>query len=88
MSDFRDGDRERIAVAAPRSRPLAPARARRPVGMGSDAGLSLIVVIALLATGGWAVGRVIEAEVAGALVGGFAGLVAGYAAIYLRYRDL
>ena len=88
MSDLRDGDRERIAVAAPRPRPIAPTRGRRPVGMASDAGLSLIAVIALLAAAGWAVGRVLDAEMAGALVGGLAGLVAGFAAIYLRYRDL
>jgi hypothetical protein len=48
----------------------------------------VIVVIALLAAGGWALGGTLNAQVAGALVGGFAGLVAGFAAIYLRYRDL
>ena len=88
MSDRRDGDRERIAVAAARPRPLAPVRGRRPVATASDAGLSLIVVIALVAAAGWCAGRVLDAEVAGALVGGLAGLVAGFAAIYLRYRDL
>ena len=37
---------------------------------------------------GVAVGGLIGARVAGGLVGGFAGMIAGFAGIYLRYRDL
>jgi hypothetical protein len=89
MADRRDEDRARIAVAAPRlpTRQLQ-GRGGRPVGSASEAGLSLIAVIALVAVVGWAVGGKLGAEVAGALVGGFVGLVAGFAATYLRYRDL
>ena len=80
---------ERIAVAAPRppSRPPAPARGR-PAGSASDAGLALLVVIGLLAAVGWLAGGPIGARFAGGLIGGFAGAIAGFTLLYMRYRDL
>ena len=89
MTGRLDEDRERIAVGAPRPRPPSrPLRQRPPATSASDAGLALLVVIGLLAAAGWLVGGLIGARFAGALVGGFAGAVAGFALLYLRYRDL
>ncbi len=79
---------ERIAVAAPRPRARLAAPTRRPVGSAGEAGLTLIVVIALVAAVGGAIGSRVDATIAGALLGGFGGLVAGFAAIYRRYRGL
>ena len=79
---------ERIAVAASRPRARPAASARRPVGSAGEAGLTLIVVIALVAAIGGTIGSRVDAAIAGELLGGFAGLIAGFAAIYRRYRDL
>jgi hypothetical protein len=87
MANRDDKDRERIAVAAQRStRPQRRSQGARPAA--TEAGVSLIVVIGLLAAVGWIVGGTAGAHLAGALVGGFVGLLAGFTAIYLRYRDL
>ena len=83
-----DESRDHIAVAAPRPPAHRREAQRRPVGSAADAGLALIVAVALVAAAGGAVGRLLGAAVAGSLVGGFAGLVAGFVAVYLRYRDI
>lgn len=83
----RDEDRERISVAAPR--PTKPERPQHQIRAAApDAGLVLLVVIVLIAAVGWALGSTAGAQFAGALLGAFVGLVAGFALIYLRYRDL
>jgi hypothetical protein len=89
MVDACDEERERIMVAAPRPTIRAPAsnvpgRAAGP----SDAGLALIFVIAVFAVAGVRVGHTVGAPIAGALVGGFLGTVAGFTGIYMRYRNL
>jgi hypothetical protein len=84
---LRPPDDERISVGAPRP----SRRQRQPKRRGSDAsgaGLTLIVVIALFAALGDYGGRHIGAATSGAIVGGFVGLLAGFGAIYLRYREL
>jgi ferric-dicitrate binding protein FerR (iron transport regulator) len=87
MGSVRQPEDERIPVAAPR-----PARhersPRRRLVDASGAGLTLIVIIAAFALlGAWA-GGTIGIPIAGALATGFLGLLAGFAGIYWRYRDL
>jgi hypothetical protein len=87
MPGLRQPEDERISVAAPRP----PRRQRAPRRRGADAsgaGLTLIVVIALFAALGDYGARHIGAAASGAIVGGFLGLLVGFAAIYLRYREL
>jgi hypothetical protein len=87
MAGIKQPDDERIHVAAPRP----PRRARPPRRRGVDAsgaGLTLLVVIALFAAGGDYLGGRFDVSAAGALVGGFVGLLVGFAGIYWRYRDL
>ena len=79
---------EHIPVAAPRPRAHTTAAPSRPVGSAGEAGLTLVTVIALVAALGGAIGSRVDATIAGALLGGFVGVVAGFAAIYRRYRDL
>jgi predicted lipid-binding transport protein (Tim44 family) len=84
----RPSEEARIPVAArrPGRRELPPAGRR--VGAAPDAGLALIAITAMLAVAGSLVGGVLGARMAGALVGGFVGLIAGFAGVYVRYRDL
>jgi hypothetical protein len=80
---------ERIMVAAQRPSTHPPnAHSQRQAAGGSDAGIALIAVIAVFAVLGVLAGDAIGARAAGALVGGFVGVVAGFAGIYVRYRDL
>jgi hypothetical protein len=84
---IRQPDDERIPVGAPRP----PRRERPPKRRGADAsgaGLTLIVVIAAFAALGDYGGRHIGAATSGAILGGFVGLLAGFGAIYVRYREL
>jgi hypothetical protein len=87
--DSRDATSDRIVVAAPRpSRRPPPVQRERHAAGASDAGLALIAVVAALAALGLMTGSALGAQAAGALVGGFVGVVAGFAGVYLRYRDL
>lgn len=83
----RNHDDEHIPVA--RARPTQRRPSHQRTGRdASDAGLTMIVVAALLtAAGAWA-GGLLGASIAGGLLGGFVGVVAGFAAIYARYRRL
>jgi hypothetical protein len=83
-------EREHISVAAQRpSKTARPQPTPRRAHVASEAGLALIVVIALFATAGGVVGSAMAGvPVAGALVGGFVGVIAGFTAVYLCYRDL
>ncbi len=87
MAGIRQPDDERIHVAAPRP-PQREQPKRRRAADASGAGLTLIVVIVLFAFGGDFAGRQLGVSTAGALTGGFLGLLAGFAGIYWRYRDL
>ncbi|MDX6684364.1 MAG: hypothetical protein QOF86_492 [Baekduia sp.] len=84
---LRPPDDARIPVATPRSRRHERPPKRRATD-ATGAGPTLIVVIALFAVGGDYAGRQFGAATSGAIVGGFVGLLSGFAAIYLRYRDL
>jgi hypothetical protein len=89
VAERRDEHPERIPVAAPRPRAIErPAGRKTPAAAASDAGLALIVVIAIFGVVGAAVGGMVDARAAGALVGGFLGVLAGFAGVYIRYRDL
>ena len=86
---WQDEERERVMVAAPR--PATRAQTSNAPGTAagaSDAGLVLIAIIAALAALGAVSGHAVGAQVAGALVGGFIGVAAGFAAIYRRFREL
>lgn len=50
--------------------------------------MAFIAVIALFAVAGRHVGAVVRAPIAGAVLGGFIGLLLGFTLTYLRYRDL
>lgn len=79
-------EEERIPVAAER-----PRRRRSPrhgVVDATDAGLTFIVVLGLLATGGAVVGGLLGLSVSGAILGATIGLPLAFAATYLRYRNL
>ena len=74
--------RERLApVRAHRSRPAAPASA-------ASAGTMLIATLVLFVIAGAELGRLIAAPIAGGIVGGFTGVIAGFCGIYLRFRSL
>jgi len=68
------------------------ARLPGPRGSGAEAmgaGMTIIVIVVLLAAGGVYAARAVDprAEFAGGLVGGLLGLVAAFAGVYTRYRD-
>ncbi|HEY4095480.1 MAG TPA: AtpZ/AtpI family protein [Baekduia sp.] len=87
MAGIRQPDDERIPVAAPRP-PRRAGSPRRRATDASGAGLTLIVAIALFAVGGDFAGGQLNISIAGALVGGFVGLLAGFTGIYWLHRDL
>lgn len=78
---------ERIPVGAPRPRHHLQ-HARGDVVDASGAGLTLIVLVAIVAALGALVGHQVGLDISGAIVGATLGLPAGFAAIYLRYRQL
>jgi hypothetical protein len=53
-----------------------------------DSARLIVVIAAFAALGDYYGGRHIGAATSGAIVGGFVGLLAGFGAIYLRYREL
>jgi len=79
---------DRVPVAQPRPTPPRPAERRRPASGVADAGLTLIFVAAVFAAAGAWLGGKLDAAFAGGLVAGFAGIIAGFLAVYVRYRDL
>ncbi len=80
-------ERDRIPVAAPRPRPPRPAQvAAGP--RAADAGLTMIIVIAAFAAGGFWAGGKLGAAIAGGILGILIGIVAGFTATYTHYRDL
>jgi L-alanine-DL-glutamate epimerase-like enolase superfamily enzyme len=86
MAGIRQPDDERIPVAAPRP-PRTEARRHQRVD-ATGTGLTLIAIAAILAALGDLAARQIDLPIAGALVGGFLGVLLGFAGIYRRYRDL
>jgi hypothetical protein len=68
--------------------PRPPARDRKPSNRGAEAGMLLLA--ALLACGGigFGLGALIGAPVVLGIVGLFAGGVAGFFAVYTRFKDL
>lgn len=84
----REVDRDAVPVGRPRPEArVARVQTHRPQS-ASGAGVTIICVIALFALGGWQGGRLIDVPAAGALLGGFVGVIAAFAAIYVRFRDL
>lgn len=83
-----DETQERIPVAGPRPATGQPAGRRRPIDDASGAGITTLVVIGLCATGGALIGSQAELATSGGILGCFFGVVAGFAATYLRYRNL
>lgn len=82
-------DREVIPVGRPRTETRAAAAPRNgAVAAASDAGTMLIAVAVILGVAGWLAGGMIGIRIAGAMAGGFIGVIAGFAAVYLRFRDL
>lgn len=87
MPGIRQPDEERIPVGAPRP-PREERPRRRGVVDASGAGLvALVIAAGFTALGAW-LGGLIGIPFAGALVFGFIGVIAGFSAIYLRYRRL
>jgi hypothetical protein len=85
---LRPPDDERIPVAAPRP-PLHGHTPRRGVVDATGAGMIVIVVTAAFAAlGAWAGGFVGLVPVAGGVMLGFVGLLAGVSAVVWRYRSL
>ncbi|UTI63936.1 AtpZ/AtpI family protein [Paraconexibacter antarcticus] len=84
-----DETQERIPVAAPRpaaSQP--PGHRHRPLDDASGAGITTLVVIALCTAAGALIGEQAGLGTSGGLVGCFFGVVGGFTATYVRYRDL
>jgi hypothetical protein len=86
--DAEDGERIMVAAPRPSTRGRSVQDDVRRGEWAGDAGLALIVVIGAVAVAGGLVGHAVGAAAAGALIAGFVGLVAGFAAVYQRYRDL
>ena len=84
MAGIRQPEDERIPVGAPR----LPRSPRAPRGRAADATGAALSLIAIFAALGDFAGRQFDIAIAGALVGGFVGLVAGFAGVYWRYREL
>jgi bifunctional ADP-heptose synthase (sugar kinase/adenylyltransferase) len=85
---LRPPDDERIPVAAPRP-PQRDYRPRRGVQDATGAGLTIIVVgAAFAALGAWLSGKLGLAPLAGAILLGFAGVVLGFVAVFVRFRSL
>lgn len=78
---------ERIPVGAPRP-PRRSQHVRSGVVDASGAGLTLIVLVAIVAALGALIGHQVGLELSGAIAGATLGLPAAFAAIYLRYRSL
>jgi hypothetical protein len=87
VAGIRQPDEDCIPVAAPRP-PRAPHTPRRGVEDATGAGLIIIVIIAAFAALGWRLGAWTGLPAAGMILGGFAGLIAGFAAVYWRYKKL
>jgi hypothetical protein len=86
--DAEDGERIMVAAPRPSTRVRSVQDDVRRGEWAGDAGLALIVVIGAFAVAGGLVGHAVGAAAADALIGGFVGLVAGFAGVYQRYRDL
>ncbi|WP_354700506.1 hypothetical protein DSM112329_00785 [Paraconexibacter sp. AEG42_29] len=78
---------ERVVVARPRPVVRRPS-SRGAVRTGSDAGLALVGITVVLCVAGWLVGGAVGVPIFGAMVGGLAGVIVGFAAVYVRFRDL
>jgi 3-oxoacyl-(acyl-carrier-protein) synthase len=79
---------ERIPVGAPRRARRPAQHSRSGVVDASGAGLTLIVLVAIVAALGALIGHQVGLELSGAIAGTTLGLPAAFAAIYLRYRNL
>jgi 4-hydroxybenzoate polyprenyltransferase len=65
-----------------------PPNRPRPTNRGAVAGSLLLATIVLCAAIGFGIGAVVGAPVPLGLTGLFAGLVAGFAVVYTRFKDL
>lgn len=81
-------NRERIPVALPRPAPVANVTVQRAYVDGSGAGVTILVVIGVVTTLGALVGQQMSLGVSGGLIGCFFGVVAGFAATYVRHRGI
>jgi hypothetical protein len=63
-------------------------RSAKPVTRGATAGSLFLVAIVVCAPIGYGIGSVFGAAVPLGIAGLFAGLVAGFALVYARFRDL
>jgi bifunctional ADP-heptose synthase (sugar kinase/adenylyltransferase) len=85
---LRPPDDERVPVAAPRP-PRRGHVPRRGVVDATGAGMMVIVITAAFAAlGAWAGGFIGLVPVAGGIVLGFVGVLAGVSAVAWRYRSL
>jgi hypothetical protein len=87
--DFREQDHVPVAVPRPTERP-PPTPQRGSGAEAAGAGVTLIAIAAAFAWSGVHLAGLIDPglQIAGGLLGGLLGLFAGFAGIYVRYRDL
>ncbi|MCX6385194.1 MAG: hypothetical protein NTV40_00920 [Solirubrobacterales bacterium] len=63
---------------------MAPKPAEHPIVAGSLA----LTVLVICAAVGYGIGSLVDAEVPLGLVGLFTGVIAGFAVVYARFKDL
>ena len=63
-------------------------RTQKPIGRGASAGGLFLAPMVALVAAGYGLGSLFGAAVAFGIVGLFAGLMAGFALVLARYRDL
>ena len=61
---------------------------QRPLDRGASAGAMLLIPILFFAGGGVGLGVLVNAPIALGLTGLFIGLVAGFALVYSRFKDI